>query len=80
MASLKKCIEQKCKDCSYDPLDVGTWRDQAEKCNVRNCALWPVRPMTVATINLQRKARVVVGGVDVDALIAGLEDEEQEII
>jgi hypothetical protein len=76
MASLKKCIEQKCKDCSYDPLDVGTWRDQVEKCNVRSCALWPVRPMTVATINLQRKVKG--SEVNVDALVAGLEDEEDE--
>lgn len=76
MASLKKCIEQKCKDCTYDQAIPGTWREQVEECRVKTCALWPVRPMTVATINLQRKARGAE--VNVDALVAGLEDEEDE--
>lgn len=80
MASLKKCIEEKCKDCTYDPADTGTWRDQVERCNVRSCALWPVRPMTVATINIIRKAKIVAGGtveVDLDALIDSLDDENE---
>ena len=76
MASLKQAIADKCKDCTYDPLDKGTWRDQVERCKIKSCALWPVRPMTVATINLQRKTKV--DGVDVDALVAGLPDEEDE--
>lgn len=77
MASLKKCIEEKCKDCTYDPLASGTWREQVELCRVTKCALWPVRPMTVATINLQRKQRQEVSGIDVDALVAGLDDEDE---
>jgi hypothetical protein len=76
MASLKKCVEAKCKDCAYDPLDKGTWREQVEKCTVQKCALWPVRPMTTATVNLHRKARP--GEIDVDAILAGLDDEEDE--
>ncbi len=79
MASLKQCIADKCKDCTYDQHDVGTWRDQVERCNIRSCALWPVRPMTVATINLQRKAKAAAGApIDVDALIDSLPDEEDE--
>jgi len=79
MASLKKCIEEKCKDCTYDPLAGGTWREQVELCRVTKCALWPVRPMTVATINLQRKTRAATAEVDMDAILAGLEDEDEEV-
>lgn len=78
MASLKKCIEEKCKDCTYDPLAGGTWREQVELCTVRKCALWPVRPMTVATINANRKVRSE--GINLDALVAGLDDEEDEVV
>jgi hypothetical protein len=80
MASLKKCIEEKCKDCTYDKADDGTWRDQVERCNVRSCALWPVRPLTVATINLIRKNKAASGVVeiDVDALVDALPDEEDD--
>ena len=79
MASLKKAVEAKCKDCTYDPLDKGTWRDQVERCNVRSCALWPVRPMTVATITLNRKAKDgIVDGVDINAILADLDDEEED--
>ncbi len=49
-----------------------------ERCNVRSCALWPVRPMTVATINLIRKNKVAGASVDVDALVDGLPGEEDE--
>ena len=49
MASLKKLIEQKCKDCTYDFLAPMTWREQVEGCSVTVCALWTVRPVTFAT-------------------------------
>lgn len=79
MASLKKAIEAKCKDCIYDPACPGTWREQVEQCNSeKSCPLWPVRPMTVATVNLNRKTREEVApGIDIDALIDGLDDEEE---
>lgn len=76
MASLRKCIEAKCKDCTYDPLAGGTWREQVEECTVRSCPLWEVRPLTVATINLNRKTRAAAGEINIDALIADLDDEE----
>lgn len=58
MASLKKCIEEKCKDCTYDPLDVGSWRHQVEQCTDKACPLWEVRPVTTATRNAERSARI----------------------
>lgn len=76
MASLKKAVEAKCKDCTYDQAAPGTWREQVEQCTVRACALWPVRPVSVATITLQRKLRAE-SGVNLDALVAGLDDEEE---
>jgi hypothetical protein len=78
MASLKKCIEAKCKDCTYDQAAPGTWREQVEQCTVKKCALWEVRPMTVATINLKRQERAAANELNMDAIIAGLDDEDEE--
>ena len=78
MASLKKCVEAKCKDCTYDHAAPGTWREQVEQCTVTRCPLWVVRPMTVATINANRKVLAETAGLDIDALIAGLDDEDEE--
>lgn len=43
--SLRKAINDTCKDCIYDPKGgTGTWRQQVESCHIRSCPLWPVRP------------------------------------
>lgn len=43
--SLRKAINDKCRDCIYDPKSgFGTWRQQVEGCTSRNCPLYPVRP------------------------------------
>ncbi len=42
---LRKAINDKCKACTYDDLDVGTWRHQVEDCTVTMCPLHPVRPV-----------------------------------
>lgn len=55
MASLKKAIDAKCKACCYDPMDTGTWREQSERCVVKSCPLWEVRPITIVSINAIRK-------------------------
>ena len=73
MASLKSAIKSKCKDCTYDPQQPGTYLQQIEECTVRSCALWPVRPVTVATITLRRSQKPV----DIDALVANMEDEDE---
>lgn len=62
MASLKKCIEQHCKNCTYDQESPGTWREQVENCSVTSCALYAVRPVTMGTIIARRKE-----GQEVDA-------------
>lgn len=48
--SRAKAIAAKCKDCIYDPMDAGTWRQQVEACTSQDCALWPVRPLSAAVI------------------------------
>ncbi|GGG04001.1 MULTISPECIES: hypothetical protein [Cysteiniphilum] len=51
--SLRKAINDKCKDCIYDPLDngAGTWRQQVEACKCKNCPIWKVRPLSSTKIN-----------------------------
>lgn len=48
--SLRKSIDAKCKDCTYDDSNgLGTWRQQTELCTVTRCPLWPVRPVSKAS-------------------------------
>lgn len=43
--SLRKAINEKCKECIYDPLSgQGNWRQQVEACTSRTCPLYAVRP------------------------------------
>ena len=44
--SLRKRINEKCKDCMYDSLAVGTWLQQVTLCDIESCALHDVRPKT----------------------------------
>lgn len=44
--SLRKAINDKCKDCTYDPLGDGNWRQQVGDCRVTLCPLHPVRPIS----------------------------------
>ncbi len=48
--SLRKCVNDNCRSCIYDPQAAGTWRQQVTLCTVKNCALYPVRPVTKAPI------------------------------
>jgi len=42
--SLRKAINKNCKNCIYDDLAAGTWRQQVFLCSVKSCALYDVRP------------------------------------
>lgn len=43
--SLRRAINDKCKECSFDPIGGnGTWRQQTAACTSKTCPLWPVRP------------------------------------
>ena len=41
--SLRRVINEKCKDCIYDPASSGTWRQQVALCSIKTCPLWDVR-------------------------------------
>ncbi len=43
--SRTKAINDKCKDCSYDSEDKGSWRYQVLMCKCRNCPLYQYRPL-----------------------------------
>lgn len=48
--SLRRAINEKCKNCTYDDLAPGTWRQQVKLCSVHSCPLWKLRPTTTARI------------------------------
>ena len=75
--SRTSAINDKCRDCIYDPLAGGTWRQQTEACRSKSCALWPYRPVTIDTVNKNRKSISAESSIDIDALINGLEDEDE---
>lgn len=46
--SLRTAINAKCRECIYDPMVPGRWRQQVAACTVVRCPLWPVRPKSAA--------------------------------
>ena len=42
--SLRKAINLKCRECIYDPMEEGTWRQQISACTSPNCPLYAHRP------------------------------------
>ena len=43
--SLRKAINDKCKECIYDPIGgEGTWVQQVRECTSGTCPLFEVRP------------------------------------
>ena len=40
----QQAICVKCKEFIDDPEEQGTWRRQAEQCDIKDCALWSYRP------------------------------------
>ena len=77
--SKTKALAEMCKSCIYDQKAGGSWREQVENCTSCHCPLWQHRPLTVATITLHRKSRTASGeDLNIDALIDGLEDEDED--
>ena len=54
--SLRKAINDKCKECIYDSYSPGTWRQQTSECTSYSCALFPHRPLPIGASSEQRKA------------------------
>lgn len=64
-----KAIENMCKQCIYDPCQKGTWREQTEGCTSPLCALFELRPLTIATINRKKEVK-----------LAGLSEKERALV
>ena len=41
-------IDAKCRDCIYDELSPGSWRDQVAACTISDCPLYAFRPVPAA--------------------------------
>ena len=48
--SLRKAINDNCKNCSFDRKAAGTWLQQVTLCSVTSCSIYPVRPVTKSAI------------------------------
>jgi len=58
MPSMRQvAIDMKCKDCCYDELDRGTWREQVERNECGDCPLKEYKPKTIAT---QKKEKAFI--------------------
>lgn len=44
--SMRKAINEMCKECIYDDCGEGNWRQQASACTVTKCPLWELRPVS----------------------------------
>jgi hypothetical protein len=75
--SRTKALNEKCKQCIYDPEFGGTWREQVENCTTSSCPIWQHRPKTSATIAIVRKNKSV-DELDLDALVDSLPTDEAE--
>ena len=43
----QQAINKHCRECLYDPEEVGTWRQQVGACEITTCALHAYRPRPV---------------------------------
>ena len=74
--SKTKALHEMCKQCIYDSSCPGTWREQVENCKSQHCPLWQHRPLTVATINANRKTKG--GDLDISSVLDSIDDEDDE--
>lgn len=63
--SLRKAVNDKCKECIYDPRSPGTWRKQVEDCTSRLCPLYQERPVQIQNSSKKGKSRAIKVGVEV---------------
>jgi len=70
--SLRKAINGKCKQCVYDPMDVGTAAQQIAACICSDCPLHPVRPITTKQLPVSLLEAYSVNPVELDERARGL--------
>ena len=64
--SLRKAINAMCRDCTYDPQDIGSAAQQIACCTCKSCPLYKVRPVTAKSIpeKLLRAYRIAPADLD----------------
>lgn len=70
--SLRKAINAKCRECTYDPLDVGTAAQQIAVCTDSDCPLHPVRPITTKRLPISLLEAYRVDPLTLDDRARGL--------
>jgi len=60
MKSLRAAINAKCKECIYDPIGDGNWRQQVMACMSPECPLYSVRPVSTPETPKQRAKRLAM--------------------
>jgi hypothetical protein len=63
--SLRKAVNDKCKECIYDPKSQGRWRKQVEDCTSRLCPLYHERPVQIRNSSKKGKSSTIEVGVEV---------------
>ena len=66
----QKAINNKCKECIYDPdgYGNGSWRQQVEDCTATDCPLFTLRPVTQETKIIRREK--AIAGLSTEKLAA----------
>ena len=70
--SLRKAVNAKCRQCTYDPLDVGTAAQQIAVCTDSDCPLHPVRPITTKRLPISLLEAYRVDPLTLDDRARGL--------
>lgn len=76
--SLRRVINESCKDCIYDPASSGTWRQQVALCSVKSCTLYDVRPKPTSPIPESTLRWYGVDLAESQALKADIEEVDHE--
>jgi hypothetical protein len=76
--SLRKPVDEKCKDCIYDPTAPGTWRQQVFLCSANSCPLWDKRAKPTSPIPESTLRWYGVDSAEFQALMATIEEGRHE--
>ena len=70
--SLRKAVNAKCRQCTYDPFDVGTAAQQIAVCIDSDCPLHSVRPITTKRLPISLLEAYRVDPLKLDDRVRGL--------
>ena len=70
--SLRKAVNAKCLECTYDPSDVGTAAQQIAVCIDSDCPLHSVRPITTKRLPISLLEAYGVDPLKLDDRARGL--------